>query len=256
MGIHFCASPYYITLDARSSGLRKFPFQVLVIERRLGCLDLAVSIARPRGKLSPKPFLRGHCDTEFNPLPDWPPEIAFKDTKRLYMVNESELQNNGWISLYLELALVSHRRDLTDQHYLAQLEIVQVAVETLDDDAKPPTLDSKNVVVYILYKDFAKAETGDPCDSKAIVRRVFNEATGDLKFVGKYWSEEKKTLSTETASVVEVTEKRSMHLSGGEKTEKRCKKKKRLGVHSRLWRLSDPRCHQAYKSCASARRPQ
>lgn len=137
------------------------------------------------------------------------------------------------------------------QHYLAQLEIVQVAVETVDD-VKPPTLDSKNVVIYIMYKDFA---TGEPCDSKAMVRRVFTEATGDLKFVGKYWSEEKKTLSTETASVVEVAEERSMHLSGGEKTEKRCKKKKRLGV-DRLWRLSDPRCHQAYKSRASARRRQ
>ncbi|CAN7134557.1 unnamed protein product [Brassica rapa subsp. narinosa] len=145
---------------------------------------------------------------------------------------------NMWFNLYKLLL----------QHYLAQLEIVQVAVETVDD-VKPPTLDSKNVVIYIMYKDFA---TGEPCDSKAIVRRSFNEATGGLKFVGDYWSEEKKALSTETASVVEVAEKRSMHLSGGEKTEKRCKKKKRLGVH-RLWRLSDPRCHQAYKRRASAR---
>ncbi|KAF3571882.1 hypothetical protein F2Q69_00059082 [Brassica cretica] len=234
MRINCGASSYYITLDARS-GFQKFPCQVLVNERMIGCLDLAVSIARPRTHVSPKPYLRRHCeparlDTEFNPLPDWPPEIAFSDAKRFYMVNKYELQNNGWISLYLELALVSHVRDLTD----------------------PPTLDSKNVVIYIMYRDFA---TGEPCDSKAIVRRSFNEATGGLKFVGDYWSEEKKALSTETASVVEVTEKRSMHLSGGEKTEKRCKKKKRLGVH-RLWRLSDPRCHQAYKRRASARHPQ
>ena len=150
---------------------------------------------------------------------------------------------NMWFNLYKLLL----------QHYLAQLEIVQVAVETVDD-VKPPTLDSKNVVIYIVYRDFA---AGEPCDSKAIVRRSFNEVTEGLKFVGDYWSEEKKALSTtETASVVKVTEKRSMHLSGGEKTEKRCKKKKRLGVHHRLWRLSDPRCHQAYKSRASARRRQ
>ncbi|KAH0863575.1 hypothetical protein HID58_080786 [Brassica napus] len=256
MRINCGASSYYITLDARC-GFPKFPFQVLVNERMIGCLDLAVSIARPRTHVIPKPYLRRHCeparlDTEFNPLPDWPPEIAFSDAKRFYMVNKYELQNNGWISLYLELALVSHVRDLTD-HYLAQLEIVQVAVETVDD-VKPPTLDSKNVVIYIVYRDFA---AGEPCDSKAIVRRSFNEVTEGLKFVGDYWSEEKKALSTtETASVVKVTEKRSMHLSGGEKTEKRCKKKKRLGVHHRLWRLSDPRCHQAYKSRASARRRQ
>ncbi|KAG2256591.1 hypothetical protein Bca52824_075885 [Brassica carinata] len=240
MRINCGASSYYITLDARC-GFPKFPFQVLVNERMIGCLDLAVSIARPRTHVIPKPYLRRHCeparlDTEFNPLPDWPPEIAFSDAKRFYMVNKYELQNNGWISLYLELALVSHVRDLTD-HYLAQLEIVQVAVETVDD-VKPPTLDSKNVVIYIVYRDFA---AGEPCDSKAIVRRSFNEVTEGLKFVGDYWSEEKKALSTtETASVVKVTEKRSMHLSGGEKTEKRCKKKKRLGVHHRLWRLSDP----------------
>ncbi|KAF8081660.1 hypothetical protein N665_0872s0007 [Sinapis alba] len=252
MRINCGASSYYITLDARSEGFnKKFPFQVLVNERMIGCLDLAVAIARPR--VWPRPYLRRHCvpklDIEFIPLPDWPPEIAFSDAKRFYMVNESELQNNGWISLYLELALVSHVRDLTD-HYLSQLEIVQVAVETVDD-VKPPTLDSKKVVIYIAYKDFAKAETGEPCDSKAIVRRVFNESTGDFKFVGKYWSEEKKA----TASVVQVTQKGSMHLSDGGKTEKRCKKKKkRLGVH-RLWRFSDPRCHQAYKSRASSPRP-
>lgn len=49
MRINCGASSYYITLDARS-GFQKFPFQVLVNERRIGCLDLAVSIARPRGK--------------------------------------------------------------------------------------------------------------------------------------------------------------------------------------------------------------
>ncbi|CAN6895227.1 unnamed protein product [Brassica oleracea] len=99
MRINCGASSYYITLDARS-GCQKFPFQVLVNERRIGCLDLAVSIARPRthGKISGC-YLRRHCepalDTVFNPLPDWPPEIAFSDAKQFYMVNESELQNNG-----------------------------------------------------------------------------------------------------------------------------------------------------------------
>lgn len=46
MRINCGASSYYITLDARN--FQKFSFQVLVNERMIGCLDLAVSIARPR----------------------------------------------------------------------------------------------------------------------------------------------------------------------------------------------------------------
>ncbi|CAF2107680.1 unnamed protein product [Brassica napus] len=92
----------------------------------------------------------------------WPSsEIGFSDTKRFYMLNESELQFD-WISLYVELAICdSHRwftaKDLSN----FELEIVQVAIESLDDK-EPPSLKSKAAVIYITYKDLAKARTGEP----------------------------------------------------------------------------------------------
>lgn len=109
------------------------------------------------------------------------------------------------------------------------LEIVQVAIETLDD-VEPPRLDSKNAVVYIAYKDLAKARIGEPFDHKAIVRRLFNGTTGILSLQGKYWSEKKKQLSSEKPS-----KKKSAML------------RRRLGFH-RIWRLSNPRWHHAYKN--------
>ena len=42
-----------------------------------------------------------------------------------------------------------------------ELEIVQVAIESLDDK-EPPSLKSKAAVIYITYKDLAKARSGEP----------------------------------------------------------------------------------------------
>uniref|UniRef100_A0A0D2ZS10 Uncharacterized protein n=1 Tax=Brassica oleracea var. oleracea TaxID=109376 RepID=A0A0D2ZS10_BRAOL len=64
-----------------------------------------------------------------------------------------------------------------------ELEIVQVAIESLDDK-EPPSLKSKAAVIYIAYKDLAKARTGEPYHCQAVVRRVINEATGTLSIQG------------------------------------------------------------------------
>ncbi|CAH8253173.1 unnamed protein product [Arabidopsis lyrata] len=245
MRINCGASSYYITLAARvpDSGLQQ-TFQVLVHEHRLGSLDVRCTIARPRVTTN-VPFLRPHSESEYDymdndELPDWPLEIAFNDRKRFQLVKESELRDNDWIRLYLELTLVAHDRSLTVvMHYLSQLEIVQVAIE----DVEPPnaSLNTKTTFVYITYKDLEKARIGEPVDRKAIVRRIINMTTGLLRLRGDYWSGEKAM----------NTEEESMHyLPGGGKAlsnEQRSKKlKRRLGVH-RLWRLSNPRWYQAYK---------
>ncbi|KAF3573454.1 hypothetical protein F2Q69_00060506 [Brassica cretica] len=230
------ASPYYMTLVARlpSSGLQQI-FQVLVAERRLGILDLTCLISRPQRTESSKkestPFLRPHSEPVSATYQDillgwtksvipWPSsEIGFSDTKRFYMLNESELQCD-WISLYVELAIcTSHRwfkaKDLSN----FELEIVQVAIESLDGK-EPPSLKSKAVVIYIAYKDLAKARTGEPYHCQAVVRRLINEATDTLSIQGDCWIED--------APASEASKKRSRML------------RLRLGVH-KLWRLSSPR---------------
>ncbi|XP_020870004.1 UPF0725 protein EMB2204 [Arabidopsis lyrata subsp. lyrata] len=244
MRINCGASSYYITLAARvpDSGLQQI-FQVLVHEERLGSLDVTCTVARPRVTTS-EPFLGRHSELAYDymdndELPNWPSEIAFNDRKRFHLVKESELRDNDWIRLYLELTLVAHDRSLT-VHYLSKLEIVQVVIE----DVEPPnaSLNTKTTFVYITYKDLAKARIGEPVDRKAIVRRIINMSTGILRLRGDYWSGE-KAMNTE--------EEESMHLPGGGKAlnnEQRSKMlKRRLGVH-RLWRLSNPRWYQVYKS--------
>ncbi|CAN6895253.1 unnamed protein product [Brassica oleracea] len=209
------ASPYYMTLVARlpSSGFQQI-FQVLIEEEHLGILDLTCPISRPQGTKSSKkestPFLRPHSEpvsTNYQDRLDnwalsiipWPfSEIGFSDTKRFYMLNESELQCD-WISLYVELAIcTSHRwfkaKDLSN----FELEIVQVAIESLDDK-EPPSLNSKAAVIYIAYKDLAKARTGEPYHYQAVVRRVINQATGTLSIQGDCWISE----AAATASAAE-----------------------------------------------------
>ncbi|CDY46737.1 BnaCnng14400D [Brassica napus] len=159
------ATAYYITLVARlpTSDLQQI-FQVVVEEERLGILDLTCRHSRPQVTESSKketPFLRSH-------------------RQRL---NESELRCSDWISLYfsclsgiigdniINMRLLLLQRDLSK----CELEIVQVAIKSLDDK-EPPSLKSKAVVIYITYKDLVKSlRIGEPCLCKAFVRRVVNE---------------------------------------------------------------------------------
>ncbi|CAG7900092.1 unnamed protein product [Brassica rapa] len=249
--IRSAASPYYITLVAclPSSGLQQI-FQVLVEEERLGILDLTCPISRPQGTESSRkestPFLRPHSEPVFSTyqdrLDDWPSsiipwpssEIGFIDTKCFYMLNESELQCD-WIFLYVELAICTSQRWFKAKDLSNFLEIVQVAIESLDDK-EPPSLKSKAVVIYIAYKDLAKARTGEPYHCQDVVRRVINEATGILSIQGDCWIEEAAMASV-------PSKKRSRML--------RC----RLGVH-KLWRLSSPRWYQMYKNHGLQSSPQ
>ncbi|CAF2107777.1 unnamed protein product [Brassica oleracea var. botrytis] len=50
-----------------------------------------------------------------------------------------------------------------------EFEIFQVAIESLDDN-EPPSLKSKDAVIYIAYKDLAKVRTGEPYHCQAVVR--------------------------------------------------------------------------------------
>ncbi|KAH0916858.1 hypothetical protein HID58_031304 [Brassica napus] len=243
------ATAYFITLVARlpTSHLEQI-FQVVVEEERLGILDLTCRHSRPHeGTESSKkemPSLRPHRQ----PVPtsykgrlfDWPSSdfawpSSFSDTKRFYLLNESELQCD-WISLYVELAIcTSHRkikaRDLTKFH----LEIVQVAIESLDDK-EPPSLMSRAALLYVTYKDVVKSlRTGEPCLSKAAVRRVFNESKGRLSIQGDCWVEAETGLAFSEIPSKKSSKKGSLKL------------KRRLGVH-KLWRLSSPRWYQTYKN--------
>jgi len=67
-------------------------------------------------------------------------------------VEESKLQVNEWILLYLELAVATTHRSNGKYHDLSDLKIFESS-----EDVEPPnevSLNVINVIVYIVYKDF------------------------------------------------------------------------------------------------------
>ncbi|CAN6877632.1 unnamed protein product [Brassica oleracea] len=183
-GMNCGAAPYFLTLLAvdPSSG-EKQPFHALVSENRIGRLDISVHIARPRCS-EEQPRL---CRPTYtcSPLPRWPSSEMFAQ-RRFYTLNEHELRNTDWVRLYLDLAHSTCDRGMTESQ-LSDFYIEKVAIRSLSD-ADPPRLDSKSVVVYMVYKDLAKDRLGEPCYRKAIIRRVYDESSRSLTFQGKHWS--------------------------------------------------------------------
>ncbi|CAD5333671.1 unnamed protein product [Arabidopsis thaliana] len=121
MSTHYAACNYYITLVAMDPARSKLlNFQTKVDEER--------------------------------DLPKCPPEDIFENRKRFYVVEESKLQVNEWILLYLELAVATTHRSNGKYHDLSDLKIFESS-----EDVEPPnevSLNVINVIVYIVYKDF------------------------------------------------------------------------------------------------------
>ncbi|CAH8250864.1 unnamed protein product [Arabidopsis lyrata] len=132
-------SPYYITLLAQDSVSGSHQnFQVQVNELRTGRLDMIVPIARPKGVTTKKPLI---------------PWDSFS-------VKESELQNNDWIYLYLQLVLCAIERVIISDGDLSKLKIVKAGLAN------------------------ARIAAGEHDERKAIIRRILNEHTGYLSLIG------------------------------------------------------------------------
>ncbi|CAH2051161.1 unnamed protein product [Thlaspi arvense] len=176
------ACPYYITLDAvdttgGSSLLQTF--QTKVSEEIYRKFILTCDITRIRGdrRDDDPASMRANIRIRNNdpamitnfPMPEWPPENPFDI---YYRVKKSELQDNDWIRLYLELAVASAG---ASDDALSNLEIVTVAI---GDEGG---LNANNATLYIRYNDLS---LGKVSDRVALVRRSFDEATGCFLLVG------------------------------------------------------------------------
>ncbi|VYS47353.1 unnamed protein product [Arabidopsis thaliana] len=225
-------SSYYITLLAHDPSLQK-TFQVRVDEREYGSLDLTVAIARPKkdqneaAETTKEPFVPHFCcsavsDGVFQgPLPDWPSEDALRhDRNRFYELEISEWQATDWISLYLKLLILATDRGMFVQTGLPQVQILEVVIETEEENEKPPDkrLNARRAHVYITFTGLPKSprlvEIGEHVERKAIIRRVI-DASGYLTLLGKFWSGK------------DTDQQRSMTLPSGEQAES-SKKRPRL----------------------------
>ncbi|EFH56019.1 hypothetical protein ARALYDRAFT_345650 [Arabidopsis lyrata subsp. lyrata] len=176
-------STYFITVVATdpSTSLPQ-TFHIRIEEDRHAAFILKCNISRIQGEFNK--FDGGLCYP--GNMPEWPTEDPFDNGKRFYVLNDSELQDNEWIRLYLELAVTKHLSTQMDPD-LSELKIVNAAI---DIQVLNEGLNAINATVYISYKDSCEARVGKDVDRIAIVRRNFDERTGCFTLMGMHQSSE------------------------------------------------------------------
>ncbi|CAN8245605.1 unnamed protein product [Cochlearia groenlandica] len=173
-------TPYYITFSAKhfDDGSEQ-TFITKVDQNIIGKLILTCYIATPKGcepyELNLRQPRLKIGDVKF---PEWPPQNPFENNDLFYVLTKSELQENEWIRLYLELAVVASNPYNRRNPDLSGLEIVKVATNTSH-------LCSENATFYISYKDHCEVRVGTNVDRIAVVERSFNRETQCFTLVGQ-----------------------------------------------------------------------
>ncbi|CAA7023039.1 unnamed protein product [Microthlaspi erraticum] len=206
------ASSYCITLDVMepSLGLVR-TFETSVSEQSYGELSLRYNFARPHGETK-KSYNVGDeimrssdaSDEYFrlccNCMPEMPRLNPFQNKKRFYLLKKSEVEENAWIRMYLDLAFATTNRGTSKEPDLSKLEIVEVAVSIEESNTSTSDTDeglglglgfsrATNAVFYIRHMDWCKARVKkNDVDRVAIVRRIFIHRTGCFSLVGKIHS--------------------------------------------------------------------
>ncbi|KAH0893672.1 hypothetical protein HID58_056101 [Brassica napus] len=106
------------------------------------------------------------------PMPKWfSDEARERDSKKYYVVPESELHDNDWLQLLMEVAFFS-KADRCLDAYLP-LELKNVVVETFEDYTTEPSekLKADNAIFYISYKCCSDPSTPLAGDHRAILDR-------------------------------------------------------------------------------------
>nr|XP_018483635.1 PREDICTED: UPF0725 protein EMB2204-like [Raphanus sativus] len=172
---------YYITLEAEDPVIpgSLLTFQTKVSERRYRKFDLKCTVARLLGEKTKKTIeaKKGSLPN----VPELPQEDPFVEdgTNRFYLLKDSELEDNDWIRLYLELAVATTNRKYGRHHEsLAVLKILEVAIESTQG------LGDYDAVFYIRYDDSCEARVGKDIHRVAIVRRFFDKQSEVLYLLG------------------------------------------------------------------------
>ncbi|KAG2319409.1 hypothetical protein Bca52824_012622 [Brassica carinata] len=125
------------------------------------------------------------------PMPKWFSDEAMeRDSKKYYVMPESELHDNDWLQLLVEVAFFSNADRRLDAYL--PLELNSVVVETLEDEPREK-LKANNAIYYLSYKCCA-----DPCstplagDHLAIVRKSMDGKPGHLSLEVALTKEQEK----------------------------------------------------------------
>lgn len=115
------------------------------------------------------------------PMPKWfSDEARERDSKKYYVVPESELHDNDWLQLLMEVAFFS-KADRCLDAYLP-LELKNVVVETFEDYTTEPSekLKADNAIFYISYKCCSDPSTPLAGDHRAVVRKTMDGKPGHM----------------------------------------------------------------------------
>ncbi|KFK32194.1 hypothetical protein AALP_AA6G209700 [Arabis alpina] len=184
-GYSLSSASYYITLIAEDPATHSFiPFQTSSHENRKHELRVGFYIARPQDTGTKGTLWHDRTAPQFYNirLPKWQSDI---DIKHFYLMEESELKENDWIHLYLELGFVTTNRQITSPK-LSDLKIVEVMVDTEENVQLPNERlkGFKDATFYIKY-DQVLGE-GKVCKRRAIIRRIVDLRTERMFLAGHY----------------------------------------------------------------------
>ncbi|KAF8053144.1 hypothetical protein N665_1458s0003 [Sinapis alba] len=163
---HAGSMDFYVTLDAMDPATGSvFSFQTLLRDQgRRSPLGVRLFLRNIVSRFTPPPRDKplgvdyewdGDTVHDFykGPLPKWFSDEALdRDSQKYYVVPESELHDNDWLQLLVEVAFFS-KADRCLDAYLP-LELNSVVVETLEDyttEARDK-LKADNAIFYISYK--------------------------------------------------------------------------------------------------------
>lgn len=189
---------YCITLEAEDPDMCGSPqtFQTEVSEARFRKFDLQCRIARFLGETNKTiTGMIKHLDKDSKVL-EFPQENPFVEdgTNRFRLLKDSELQDNDWIRLYLELAVATTNKKIGRySHSLTSLKILKVAMESSQG------LCDFDAVFYIEYEDSCESRVGKDVHRVAIVRRILDKQSKLLHLFGHNQSIN-KSASIETCS--------------------------------------------------------
>uniref|UniRef100_M4D1G3 Uncharacterized protein n=1 Tax=Brassica campestris TaxID=3711 RepID=M4D1G3_BRACM len=176
---------FYVTLDAVDPDIGSvFSFQTLLRDQgRRSPLGVRLLLCNIVSRFTPPRDKPLKVDYEWDedtvpdfykgPLPKWFSDEALeRDSKKYYVVPESELHDNDWLQLLMEVAFFS-KADRRLDAYLP-LELKNVVVETFEDYTTEPSekLKADNAIFYISYKCCSDPSTPLAGDHRAVVRKT------------------------------------------------------------------------------------
>ncbi|CAH8355057.1 unnamed protein product [Eruca vesicaria subsp. sativa] len=172
---------YYMTLEAEDDCGSLQTFQTKISEKEYRTFNLECTVARLLGEKTIT-VDGGDEDDEDDPkLPELPRENPFVEdgTNRFRLLKDSELEDNDWIRLYLDLAVATTNRSLAViKESLTNLKILKVATESSQG------LGDYDAVFYIEYEDSCEPRVGKDVHRVAIVRRFLDKQSQVLCLSG------------------------------------------------------------------------